>query len=941
MRRVSLLSIALLACAPGTKHDVNAGAGDSLFADGKFAAARQAYRDELRRTPANSPARAHLLTSVAFSAYRLSDYDEARRLGDSALALLGPSVPMADAFRVHNVLGLVAWDQGRIAEADSLFRSALRIANDAHDTAGIAKASANLSLVFTDYGEFERARSALLTARDAAHAVGNRPVEGNTNTNLAMLSLRTGDIPEAEREVDEALAVYRAAHYETGEENALGQLATIEEAKGEGQAAFVALDSALVIARREGLKQEEASDLEVLGDLYADAGDLRAAGLYYDQAERTLTALGAELEAANLLRARGELDAAHGDTAAAQHRAAAALAIHSRLGARAEEVNDRLTIAELTPANEAAAARELDSADALARSLGSSAAEARTVLARARYEERDGSPRGVLQILSTDAKTHRLLDRASLWERAALRLRAWARVGQLDSAEAAGREAVRLVEQSRGSYGSAELRTAFGARMAQVYTDLVLVLLRKGNIGGAFEIADAARGRALVEHLASARAQLAGNSAPALFVDGEVLATRIDSLVARLEAAERHSGTQRGVGESSVHRDLIEQLGQARSEYEAMMGRVASDDDAELLGLTTMGLPRVQASLAPDEAVVDYLSTPDTLLAFVVTRNRITVARTPARETEVSAHARVVRELLGSRTAPTDETPASEALFDLLISPAQRTGALASVSRLVIVPHEALSYVPFAALRDRSNGKALVDEYVLTYLPSAAALPVLRGRGAATQQGAASGPAGESVALAPFTGELPATAAEARSVAARLPNAVTLLGKDATERKLRATLGAHGVVHVATHAELNLRNPMFSQIRLAPGSGSPDDDGRLEVYEIFGLRVRSPLVFLSGCETGVGSAWSTDFERGEDYAMLARAFLYAGARNVVATLWPIDDAGAAAFADRYYLYRRDGDEAQALARAQRAMMRDARYRSPYYWAGYQLSGAGR
>jgi CHAT domain-containing protein len=147
-------------------------------------------------------------------------------------------------------------------------------------------------------------------------------------------------------------------------------------------------------------------------------------------------------------------------------------------------------------------------------------------------------------------------------------------------------------------------------------------------------------------------------------------------------------------------------------------------------------------------------------------------------------------------------------------------------------------------------------------------------------------------------------------------------------------------VHVATHAELNLRNPMFSEIRMAPGSGARDDDGRLEVYEIFGMHVNNPLVFLSGCETGAGSAWSTEFQRGEDYATLARAFLYAGARNVIATLWPLDDAGAAELADKFYAYRRETDDAQALARAQRAMMHDPRYRAPYYWAGYELSGAG-
>jgi CHAT domain-containing protein len=104
------------------------------------------------------------------------------------------------------------------------------------------------------------------------------------------------------------------------------------------------------------------------------------------------------------------------------------------------------------------------------------------------------------------------------------------------------------------------------------------------------------------------------------------------------------------------------------------------------------------------------------------------------------------------------------------------------------------------------------------------------------------------------------------------------------------------------------------------------------------LRIKAPLVFLSGCETGVGAAWSTQFARGEDYATLAQAFLYAGARTVAATLWRIGDEGAAVFAGRFYEQLGALAPAEALAAAQREMMKDLAYGSPYYWAGYQLIG---
>ncbi|MEO6056690.1 MAG: CHAT domain-containing protein, partial [Gemmatimonadales bacterium] len=202
-------------------------------------------------------------------------------------------------------------------------------------------------------------------------------------------------------------------------------------------------------------------------------------------------------------------------------------------------------------------------------------------------------------------------------------------------------------------------------------------------------------------------------------------------------------------------------------------------------------------------------------------------------------------------------------------------------------------------------------------------------------------PSGRSGAvLAPEPAALPASRREAAAVAGVLPAAELVIGRDATEPRLRAALGAGGLVHLATHGELNARNPMFSWLQTASGRDvDPADDGRLEVHEILGLRVRSPLVFLSGCETGLGTAWSTAFAPGEDFATLARAFLYAGAGSVVATLWRVDDDGAAALAERFYRYLETGP-ASALALAQRELLADRRYRAPYYWAGYTLAGDG-
>jgi CHAT domain-containing protein len=188
---------------------------------------------------------------------------------------------------------------------------------------------------------------------------------------------------------------------------------------------------------------------------------------------------------------------------------------------------------------------------------------------------------------------------------------------------------------------------------------------------------------------------------------------------------------------------------------------------------------------------------------------------------------------------------------------------------------------------------------------------------------------------------LPASSAEAKAVGRRRRDVTIYRGEKATEERLRGALESGGLVHVASHAVMNAQSPMFSRLELAPGpSGDARDDGRLEVHEVLGLSVTAALIYLSGCETGVGAAGATRFDRGEDYSTLSQAFLYAGARNVLATLWRVEDRSASLFARYFYEELPDVIPSEALSRAQRAMISHPEFGSPYYWAGYRLNGTG-
>jgi CHAT domain-containing protein len=298
---------------------------------------------------------------------------------------------------------------------------------------------------------------------------------------------------------------------------------------------------------------------------------------------------------------------------------------------------------------------------------------------------------------------------------------------------------------------------------------------------------------------------------------------------------------------------------------------------------------------------------------------------------------RLARDLVGSATPRAGPDPKAilRRLHGELLAPIEQDGTLRGVTRLIVVPHDMLVYLPFGALRSEDTGRYAIQDYVIVDLPSAAALPALR-KGSST---VAELP--EALAIVPFPDELPGSAIEGEAIDRSRGRVTLLAGDRATERELRRALSSPAIVHVASHGVLNLGNPLFSRIELFRKIlGDPTDDGRLEVHEILDFPIRSPLVFLSGCETGVGEAWSSGFARGEDYATLASAFLYSGAGSVVATLWRIDDRGAAELATRFYHQLRGRSPAEALALAQRDLLRSEVYRKPYYWAGYRISGDG-
>jgi CHAT domain-containing protein len=909
---------------------------ESVYYRGQLDSARALWTDALERARAahDSVRQARILTWLGLTSYRKADYADARALSERALALKLELRDSADLARSYNALGLIAWNEGRLDPALLHFQAASRAARANGDEGAFAKAANNLALVHTELGEFAQARAGFDATRAAGARMADPRIEGGALANLGMLEVQLGDPAPAIEHLRRARELYRQVGFEIGEQNALGQLGTAYDALGEPGLAFAALDSALLLSRKQGLRQEEASNLELIAGLHRQAGDLTRALRLYREADRLNGKLGLEVERGTNARTAAEIQLALGRADLARPDAEAALRIHRETGAKLQELRDLILLAEI--ASQAghydSAGKHLAAAGRIAAVIGARTARVEVALARAAIADRAGSWREVLRIVRAAERDLALGGYGSEWVAATLRTRAFARTGELDSAALAGRVAVAAVERVRGAFRSGYLRTAYRSDKAAPYDELVDVLLRLGRPADALEIADAARSRALLEHLAAGGA--ADSLRPTLrsLSEGGALLRRIDTLVSRLDALEEAVGGDAGAPQPA--RALAVALAETRGAYEALLVQVAERDAAgsALLGGRRADADEIRRSVREGEAVVEYYVAPHQVIAFIVTSAGVRSTATAVSRLDLARRARLVRELLGRSNGGQAADELLTGLHEILVAPVDRAGLLRGVRRLIIVPHSVLTYLPFAALRNAASRRFLVEEYSILTLPSSAVLAALR---SAPAQGI---PRPGALVLAPFPAALPASRRELRAVRRTLDGAQTAEGGAATERRLREGLAAGQPVHVATHGVMNGRNPMFSRIELARGRGDLADDGRLEVHEVLGLRIRASLVFLSGCETGVGAAWATEFAQGEDYATLAQAFLYAGAGSVVATLWRVADEGAAVFAERFYAHRAGLEPVDALARAQRDMLRDRKYGSPYHWAAYQVSG---
>lgn len=857
---------------------------------------------------------------------RLADYPGAMASFERALAMQQALGDRLEAAKVLNNLGLVDWKTARYDQARRRFQQSLEIARKAGDEKIRGAALGNLGLVFDESGDHARSLELYEQALAAFRKAGFQKGIADTLGNLGGRSLLMGEYEEALGYFLQARQADRQAGLAYEESVDEGNIGLCRLGLGKLDQALSSFEQALQLSLRVGALQEEADWRRAKGKALQWAGsyepalaEFRAAFEIYSQ-----TRLPPQTTAA--LREMGATCLLLGDLSSSERHFRQALQIAQQAGLKGGSFSSAMALGDLDwqkgdfghalgwyeqacqepPRKTAEAICRMRSALVqarlgrpgqarqsalqafeLAQGLGPRMS-ARTQVVQGQVEQISGRIGQALRHYdSARALSLRLQDKESAWRIAYYRGQCLQRQGALEEAAQAFAESIGLLEALRRRLVQERFYAGYIDSRAQPYLSLVPLLVEMGEHEQALYFADRLRGGASTEF----------QGVPS-------------QAIRELMRVER---------EGRPEEDPLPVLDEAS----AVPSFESRRRQAKRL-IAGWG-----AQLGTDSALIEYVVAEQGLIAFVLTSNGLHASIVPVSPQSLTSRVDLLRGLLARPQSQDWRGPAA-GLWRLLIEPLLQRGRLDGIRHLVVVPHSILHYLPFSVLLGSQGGRSrlLVEDYTISYLPSLQSLSERIDR---------DGVAGRGIlAVLSQQDRLPQAAAEIQEIQRIFGGeSHVLAGAQASESAFKSQAGRYRVIHLVTHSEFDKGNPLRSSLMLAPGGS---DDGRLEAREIAQLRLHADLVVLSACETALGAGYFTPLPPGDDFVSLTRAFLQAGSRSVLASLWRIDDQAGARLAGEFYRGRRQLGSAAALARAQRRMLSSDYFSHPYYWAAFVLVG---
>src|SRR5579859_330978 len=932
------------------------GIGFSAFQRRDLAKAEKYYsqaQEIQQRAAPGSLALARSLNGFGLIAGNRGSQDKAEEYYRQALDTEEKLAPDGlDAAQSLNNLGLVAYRRGDLTKAEEYWHHSLAIKEKlVPDSLYTARTLNNLGLVAKDRGDLAKAEEYYRQALTIKERFGPNSLDfARSLSNLGVLAGIRGDLVKGEEYFRRALNIKKKLAPDSVDVALdllnLGDILVLRDDPGKAESYYL---EALAIDQKIAPGSIEASGILTNLGIVAEArGNLDAAEKYYREALAIRQKVAPDsLAVSHSLNHLSFVAKARADLAAAEDYNRQALAIREKLAPGSLDVAETLSnLGELSGIRNNVVSAEEYFRQALA----------------------------IREKLAPESKEYAEMLADLAW--------IMLHKGQLDAAAPLFEQALNALESQTAHLGGSEdVRSNFRAKYLSYYQDYIDLLIRQKQPERAFQVLERSRARSLLEMLAESHIDVRKG------VDA-VLLERERSLQADVSAkynrriqllGDKHTDEQI----AAINQEIEKLLAAQKDLEEEIL--VGSPSYAALTQPQPLSVKEAQQLLDDDTRLLAYSHGQERSYLFALTRDSLAAYPLP-RRSEIETAARLAYEELSVNNPAATHQSTAALSRTLLGAVAGRLGS----KRLVIVADGALQYVPFGALRT-PQGLPLIAEHEIVNLPSASTLAVLRKETAArkpapmqvavladpvfdasderlkpaavndsrkkdppqnenstaataddsatdllTRSAADMGMTTKGVIYLP---RLLSTRQEAKSILAAAAAGQSLQALDFDASRATATspaLAQYRIVHFATHGLLNSTHPELSGLvlSLVDQKGKPQN-GFLGLQDIYNLNLPADLVVLSACETGLGQEI-----QGEGLVGMTRAFMYAGAPRVVASLWRVPDRATAELMKQFYagMLGEGLRPAAALRKAQLTLSKEKRWSAPYYWAGFTLQG---
>ena len=911
-------------------------------------------------------------TYIGMGQYFLSNYTESLDRCGRSLQLSRAIGNKVDEIRSLEYMGHSYRDIGRPEDALESANLALEVCIETGDRK-------RLGYVYRLIGTVSTALEARVLHRKAltiAIETGDERLKSMSLGSLGNVSWELGEFPKALEYLGEALSITEKQGNRIGQQMCLSTMGLVYWNLGRYTKALGCHEKALDIARKHELKIWEGVHLGNIAILFQDMGDDSTALSYHGQAMRIAVETGSK-----------GLQAIHLDNMAGIHlakfgRTDVALDCYRKAVLLVRETGDKRLESDFLGniGNLFITTGRLDEAESYLRRALEIAKEARSRGGEAWQYKNLGNLHVLLKDFGQAAAEYghslsigRNLAMPVIVIDAYTGLGSVAeKRGRLQQALRYYRNAVAEIENFRGLMDTEEFRTSVMEREFGIYERILRLLWimhrenpEQGYDRESFDYAERIKARTFLDVLSQANIFQNMDDIPGEFRESVVSNdNRLRELYQSLsDALNGESSTSQRAKGLQIDRE-IESLRRERSGLISRLERT-NPEYYRLTHPRVLTAKQVRDEILRDRQVlVEYFIGDSSSYAWVLSKNgmewhAISLNRhrlepslagiSPLFRREKSDG----RERMDHRWANLNTDSLYRMYRELLRLPAG--GTKPAGDELIIVPDGLLNYFPFEILvTDTANGRVryLVEERAIHYASSASLL--------AHESETGTGPGKELLAFGnPYFGNprlerllnpgewfklrsrareredfqpLPNAEKEVRGIGRSYKQASIYTGKNATENRFKAEAGDYRYIHLATHFLISDIQPMLSKIVLSQNQGG-GEDGFLQMYEIYNLKLNAELAVLSGCNSGMGK-----LRRGEGLIGLSRAFFYAGVGSLMVSLWPVEDQSAARLMQAFYANLGAGkDRAEALRQAKVEMIhaRDEK-RNPFYWGSFVL-----